>query len=281
MWKLFANLLACACLAACSPLGALSSASPDEHRRALTGIAYGEETRQRLDVYLPEPATADAPTVVFFYGGGWRNGDRGKYAFVASSLTALGYVVVIPDYRVYPEVRFPAFVEDAAAAVAWAAEHAHNHGSSPDQVFLAGHSAGAHLAALLALDPSYLDAHGIDADALPGWIGLSGPYDFLPLSGYLADVFPKDTRPASQPVNFAHSGAPPALLIHGADDGTVEPRNSRSLAAALEAAGVPVTLRIYEDAGHARTVAALAPPLDFLAESLQDIERFIDAQRPR
>lgn len=281
MWKFLAIAFACAGLAACSPLGLLSSASPDEHRRELTGIAYGTGPRQQLDVYLPEPSSGDAPMVVFFYGGGWRNGERGKYAFVASSLTALGYVVVIPDYRVYPEVRFPVFVEDAAAAVAWAAEHAGEYGSTPDELFLAGHSAGAHLAALLALDPGYLAAHGLDADALPGWIGLSGPYDFLPVSGYLAEVFPEGTRRASQPVNFAHPGAPPALLIHGADDGTVEPHNSRSLAAALKAAGVPVTLREYEDAGHARTVAALAPPLDFLGDTLGDIERFIEERLGR
>jgi acetyl esterase/lipase len=183
--------------------------------------------------------------------------------------------VAIPDYRVYPDVRFPAFVDDAARAVARVLER-EGRGRA---VYLAGHSAGAHIAALLANDPRYLERAGVDAARIDGFVGLSGPYDFLPIeSGYLLEVFPEATRVESQPIRFAGSRSPATLLIHGADDGVVEPGNSERLAGRLEAAGVPVQLRIYDGAGHVAVAAALAPRLQFVADTLDDVASWIQAR---
>lgn len=271
-------LLAGACLlvAACSPFSAVNRASPSDHYVVEKGVVYGSADRQALDVYRPVDEISGAPLVVFFYGGGWRSGARGKYEFVASALTAEGFVVVIPDYRLYPEVAFPDFVEDGARAVAWAAANASRLGASRQRIFIAGHSAGAHIAALLALDPRYLEAVSAEPPTLAGFIGLSGPYDFLPLeTGYLQGVFPADTRDESQPVDFVSADDPPTLLIHGTDDSRVVPANSQHLARAMESSGVPVRLKLYAGTGHAAVVAALAPPFTFLAPTLADVSSFI------
>lgn len=265
-------------LAACSPFRLINQLSPSDHYRSVPNIAYGELDRQRLDIYTPRASVGASPVVVFFYGGGWRKGARENYEFVASSLTEAGYTVVIPDYRVFPEVVFPGFVEDGARAVAWVLNNAGDYGADPGRVFLMGHSSGAHIAALLSLDRSYLARHGVEDGSIRALIGLSGPYDFLPIeSGYLLDVFPADSRAASQPVNFVTAAAPPTLLIHGSDDDVVDPANSESLARRLSQHNVDVRIRLYKDAGHAKIAAALAPALDFMGDTLEDSRRFLDA----
>lgn len=260
---------------ACSPLETLNELSEASHYTRQAGIAYGPEARQVLDLYEPVEPKADTAVIVFFYGGGWREGSKEDYTFVASALTGKGMTVVIPDYRLYPEVRFPGFVEDGARAAAWVANYMDERGSSAP-LFLMGHSAGAHLAAMLALDERYLAQAGIDRDRIAGWIGLSGPYDFLPIeSGYLLDVFPEDARAASQPINFVSASAPPTLLVHGKDDKTVSPDNSRSLAAALAETGVDVILVEQDGRGHAAVVAALAPLLQAVADTRDVTVRFV------
>lgn len=272
----FIGTLSLAAVAGCGPITLLNASSPSRHYDRQADIAYGANVRQRLDVYKPKKLDVPAPMVIFFYGGGWRDGDKAKYEFVASSLTAAGMVTVIPDYRLYPEVEFPVFVEDGARATAWAFENAERLGANTDQIFVMGHSAGAHIASLLAFDQRYLDAEDVTAQALAGFIGLSGPYDFLPIQrGYLENVFPESSRSESQPIRFVTASAPPSLLIHGTDDRTVLPKNSRNLAAKLGGAHVEVVAKYYEDVGHARVVAALAPPFDFLANTLNDTREFI------
>ena len=259
-----------------SPMDLLNSASPDEHYRLTADVAYGDDERQRLDVYEPVVGGPPGPLVVFFYGGGWRNGDKDNYEFVASALTAAGMTVVIPDYRLYPDVRFPAFIEDGATAVAWSMQNANRFGADANAVFVMGHSAGAHIAATLAYDRRYMNAEPV-AQEIAGFVGLSGPYDFLPFSfDYLDSLFPEENRALSQPVNLVTPKAPPTLLIHGTADKTVRPSNSESLERKLRSNGVPVDLKTYDDIGHARVVAALAPPLDFLAGTLDDTVSFVD-----
>ncbi|MEL6868345.1 MAG: alpha/beta hydrolase [Pseudomonadota bacterium] len=266
-------------LAGCSPIHLVNTLSPSSHYQMASSVAYGSDQRQTLDVYVPTQVALPAPVVVFFYGGGWEDGKKRDYEFVASSLTDAGYVVVVPDYRLYPDVVFPAFVEDGAAAIAWTMRNVKLYGGDATQLFLMGHSAGAHIAAMLSADPQYLAAQQIDVQRLSGLIGLSGPYDFLPLNedSYLAELFPAATRDASQPINFASAAMPPTLLIHGTGDDVVEVGNSERFAARLTEVGADVTLKRYDGVGHAAVAAALSPPLDFTNSTLEDSRAFLDA----
>lgn len=264
---------------ACSPVAVLNALAPREGVRETTGLAYGAGQRHGIDVYAPEGA-AGAPVVVFLYGGSWESGDRGMYRFLGASLASAGVVCMVPDYRVWPEVGFPGFVQDAAQAMAWARRNAAAHGGAADRVVLMGHSAGAHIATLLGLDGDYLAAEGLrPADALRGVVGLAGPYDFLPLrSRTLQAIFgPESTWPASQPVNHVERGAPPMLLVTGDADSTVLPRNTESLAARLRAADNPVRTLTYPGIGHREILGAFAPGLRFLAPVRQDVLRFVAA----
>ncbi len=266
-----------------SATGILNMMAPRRGILRSEAIAYASGPRRRLDVYQPRDARG-APVVVFFYGGGWDSGERAMYRFFGASLAAAGIVCVIPDYRIWPAVRFPGFVEDAARAVAWARAQAGAFGGDPGNLFLMGHSAGAHIATMLALDPTYLDA--VDADCerdLRGVIGLSGPYDFLPLrSQRLKEIFgPADDWPQSQPVNFVTRGAAPMLLATGEADDVVLPRNSLRLASRLRAAGNEVTTRLYPGVGHAPIVGAFASALRFIAPVRKDTLGFIAARSRR
>jgi acetyl esterase/lipase len=271
-------LTATAAMSGCRPVTAVNVLSPSTHFERQADVAYGPARRQSMDVYRPREEAPGAPVVVFFYGNGWREAAKADFEFVASALTQAGMAVLIPDYRAYPEVAFPAFVEDGALAVAWAAEHIDGVADGARPLFLMGHSAGAQIAALLALDERYLEALEQPVPPVAGFIGLSGPYDFLPLEpGYLERVFPEDTRPLSQPINFVTARAPRTLLIHGTGDRRVLPEHSERLARRLADAGVPVTLKFYDGTGHIRVVAAMAPPLGFIADTLADTIEFIES----
>lgn len=260
----------------CSPLRLVNGFSPSDHYELKSDLAYGSLARQTLDIYTPGSVSGKSPMVIFFYGGGWSDGHKEDYKFVASSLTKAGYVVIIPDYRLFPEVVFPQFVEDGASAIKWALQHGDEYGANTNQVFLMGHSAGAHIAAMLITDQRFVAKYEIDAANFTGFVGLSGPYDFLPIkSGYLLDVFPEETRTSSQPINFVTGATPPALLVHGADDNVVRPSNSENMAKRLSEHGVDVTLKLYKGVGHAKVAVELSPPLDFTGETLTDTLEFL------
>ena len=261
---------------ACSPISVLNALSVRDGVRE-TSAAYAEGPRHGVDVYAPEGAS-DAPVVVFLYGGTWSGGDRGMYRFVGMALAEGGAVCMVPDYRVFPEVRFPDFMTDAAKAVAWARDNAASHGGDPDRLVLMGHSAGAQMATLLALDDRYLNAQGLrPAEALRGVVGLAGPYDFLPLtSANLRAIFGAESAwPASQPINFVAPGAPRMLLATGEADLTVLPRNTQHLAARLRESGNTVQAITYPGIGHREIIGAFAPALRFLAPVREDVLRFV------
>jgi acetyl esterase/lipase len=242
-------------------------------RRA--NLAYGANDRQQLDVYVPDGAAA-RPIIVFWYGGAWEHGDKSNYRYVGARLAEAGYVAVLPDYRLYPEVRFPAFVDDGAAALAWVAAHAREIGGDPGRIFVAGHSAGAHLAAMLAYDRARLERVGLAPGTIRGFIGLSGPYALTPNDAALNTIFAAPFTPVDwQPVQLARAGAPPALLIHGEADTVVDVEHARRMARQLELLGVPVTLHTYPERGHRDPVAAFAAAAPDKLPVVDDIRRFV------
>lgn len=278
MLVLIALVVAAAAVAACSPLTLLSAATPSGDLREDLDLAYGNDARHRLDVAAPRGNRGSRPVVVFFYGGAWQGGERAQYRFAARALAERGIVAVVPDYRVYPAARFPDFLHDCAAAVRWARDNAARYGGDPNRLFVMGHSAGAYNAAMLALDGRWLHDAGLDPKRdLAGWIGLSGPYDFLPIvDPVVQTVFgPRDTWPATQPIAYVSAGAPRALLITGNADTRVRPGNSVRLADALQRVGVPVQLITYPEIGHARTLVALSPWLRGDLPVLEAVTAFV------
>lgn len=265
-----------ALLTGCSPLTLVNWTSPNFAQTRHADVTFHEPTALTLDIYEPE-ASGEGATLLFFYGGSWQRGSKDQYRFVASRLTRLGYRVVIPNYRLHPDVVFPAFVEDGARAYQWVAANIHRYGGRPDKIYLMGHSAGAHIAALLHYDDRYRTQQGEGRLPEPaGLIGLSGPYDFLPLtSDTLRSVFPEAQRAESQPIRFAQAAAGPALLLHGGSDSTVGPGNAKRLAAQARKGGNDVTVRYYNRRGHAGVLLALTRPLGALAPVVADIDAFI------
>ncbi len=223
-------------------------------------VVYDRQRNLSLDIYRPaSSANGAAPVVVFLYGSTWRNGERGQYRFVGQRLARSGVLAIVADYRTVPRAMFPGFVEDAAAAVAWARAHASDHGGDPQRLYVAGHSAGAHIAALVGVDARYLAKHGMTPRDLAGVIGLSGPYDFE-IAGY-EDVFgPEAQWPQTQPIRFVDGDEPPFLLVHGTGDRVVEAKDSQEMADKLRGAGVRAELLWLPDAGHLAPLVAMYRP---------------------
>lgn len=248
-------------------------------------IRFVDGRRGLLDVYAPKGAQ-NAPLVVFFYGGGWEDGRKADYRFASMALAKRGIVTIVPDYRLYPDVRFPDFIADGAKAVRWARRNAAEFGADPNLLFLVGHSAGAYIAAMLTLDKTCLDP--ASQAMLAGMVGLAGPYDFLPLR---SDVLKRIFAPAggdlstSQPITYARGDAAPMLLISGLADMTVRPDNSRRLASRIRALGGQADTRFYPKVGHTTVMGAFSPLLRPLASSLADTLAFIgkrsDVVRPK
>jgi acetyl esterase/lipase len=260
--------------------GQLFSALTSERGIATeNGVAYGPHARQKLDIYRADTATELAPVVIFYYGGGWTSGDRATYQFVGAALAARGITTVIPDYRLYPDVTFPVFVDDAARAYAWVAANMANMSKRP--IIVAGHSAGGHTVALLAFDRAYLERHASAAPSPVALIGMAGPYAFDPTTWpSTRTIFAAAAgRPdGARPVTFVRSGAPPALLLHGSTDATVKLFNTRELAAALARVQTPVSVIEYPGIGHTGLVLAISTPLRWRASVLDDIVTFVTQQ---
>ncbi len=246
-------------------------------------LAYGTLKRQRLDVYVPRaPAPPEGRAlVVFLHGGSWSSGSKDLYRFVGAALAERGIVAVLPNYRLYPQVRLAGALDDAVHAVAWAEREAARLGADPARVLVMGHSAGAQLAALVAADPAPLVAAG--GRPVRAFVGLAGPYDFLPLTDpVLEDYFgPPERYPESQPVRFVSRASAPSFLAQGEDDLEVAPRNAASLAARLAAEGVSVEVRLLPGEGHASLLRHFARPYRGGDPLLDELVRFVTAPPPR
>jgi acetyl esterase/lipase len=271
-----------ALLAACSPTAAynrlalIRAGGVDITR----DIAFGPDPRHKLDVYAPPREGGPKPVLVFMYGGSWSSGDKATYGFAGAAFSDAGFVTVVPDYRLVPEVRYPAFIEDNARAVRWARDNAARYGGDPERIVIVGHSAGAYNAAMVALDPRWLQAAGAPRGTIKAWAGLAGPYDFLPLDdpSTIAAFGQAPNLPDTQPGAHVDRNDPPAFLATGADDRTVAPRHTRDLAARLQAAGVPVETRVYPGVSHVGIVTALGPLFGGRAPVRRDVTAFLKAR---
>lgn len=281
-----ALLVALLALVGCSSSALINSLTPDDGYVGPFRFAYADGPRRQLDIYQPSGRAIPVPVLVFFYGGSWRNGERTDYRFAAAALAAQGFIVAVPDYRLYPEVTYPDFLRDSAAAVGWVVRHAAHYGGDPRQIYLIGHSAGAYNAAMLAYDARWLAAEGLSPKHIAGFIGLAGPYNFLPIQ--IPEVMPvfhwPDTSPDTQPIVHVTATAPRTLLIVAAQDDLVDPtRNSAALADALRRVGVPVEIKHYNTLNHYTLIGTLSWSLRWLAPVLADVTEFVAAgpdQRP-
>jgi acetyl esterase/lipase len=278
-WRWMAAAALITTLGGCKDVffAAINSSGSPRNVAIHRNLEFDGKNRLDLDVYAPANA-AGAPVVVFFYGGSWESGKRRWYGYVGKTLADNGIVAVIPDYRKYPDVQFPDFVDDAANAVRWTRDHAPQFGGDPQRLYVMGHSAGGQIAALVACDPRYLIAAGMQTSELAGMIGLAGAYDFLPFVEEEPQIFgaSEASQYDSQPINFVSSRQPPLLLLQGKDDDEVEPRNAISMAAKARAAGSSVQLKLYPGVGHASIILSLARNHKTHAHTLEDILAFIN-----
>ena len=275
-------LLAAALLTGCQSVlfTAINATARSSGLQVSRDVVYDRTHNLALDVYRPKGAH-DLPTVVFFYGGSWKSGKRQWYRWVGEALAQRGLVVMIPTYRLWPNVEMDGFMSDGAHAVAWANQHAASYGGSSDKLFVMGHSAGAHIGALLATDAHWLKDVGMKPRDLQGFVGLAGPYDFLPLkdSDYISMFgITHAQQLLSQPVHFVNGDEPPMLLMQGTSDDIVAPKNARSLARALREQHEPVKLVMVPDIGHFAVLFSMSRPLRGKAPVLDDAVQFIHAQ---
>jgi len=278
--SLFAMLPAL--LTACSAVDVLNATVPTDTYRNFSDLPYGNQPRQKLDAYLPNQAKTDKtlPMVVFFYGGSWSTGDRADYRFVGEALASQGIIALVADYRLSPEVRYPVFLQDSALAMRWAFDNAQKYGADPARIFVMGHSAGAYNAAMMALDKRWLGGVGLSPAKLAGWIGLAGPYDFLPIGDRKTQVafeWP-NTPPDSQALFHASSASPPALLLAPEKDSLVNTQRSTvGMAHRLKSSGVRVESELYDTVSHVTIVATMASVLRSRAPVLERVTGFVKA----
>jgi acetyl esterase/lipase len=241
-------------------------------------VSYGTYPRRKLDVYQPHNVAAPAPVIIFFYGGWWSTGNKEEYEFAAQAFTSRGFVVVIPNYRLIPSVKFPAFVEDGAAAIKWTHDHIADYGGDPNRMYLAGHSAGGHIALLLAYDEHYLHDVGLDRSVIKAVAPMSAPTDFKPVDTerFAFGMKYDQTEPdqSIEPIHFVSRDVPPTLIIQGLEDRTVNPDQASKLFARLSAAGAGAEYIGYPSLDHIGVVLSLWYPLRWRSSIADEIARF-------
>ncbi len=241
------------------------------------GIIFAEKTGLKLDIWAKPDADKKKPVVIFFYGGGWANGARDHYGWAGKALAAKDFIAVVPDYRKVPDVRFPAFVEDGAEAIKWVRDNISRYGGDPSRITISGHSAGAHIAMMLTLDQHYLSDLGVNPQIIRATVGLSGPYDFLPLDSRRSiNAMSKWPRlEETQPIHFARADAPPIMVVTSTEDDTVKPRNAILLSEKLHSLGAFVDFRVYQGLNHEAVAMALSKPFRATAPVLDVTTAFL------
>ena len=263
-------------LTACSKADILNATITRDGYTVKRDIAYGANPRQRFDLYIPDGAQ-HAPVIVFYYGGSWQSGSKADYRFLGQAFAEKGFITAVVDYRLYPEVKFPTFVEDGAKAFAYLHAHALELGGNPARMYVAGHSAGAYIAMMVGGDPRYLAKAGGHRANVRGIIGIAGPYDFLPFTDdAIKAIFSTATDAATQPINHLIAPMPPVFLATGDADDTVDPRNSHRVAAKLKAMHSRVIEHDYADTGHIGIILSLAQSFRGRTNLLEDVTGFVN-----
>jgi len=281
MKRILAACFSLLTLAACSKASFLNALITRDGYSVKRDIAYGEHPRHRLDLYVPH-GVQRAPIIVFYYGGSWQYGSKNDYRFLGQAFAEKGFITAVVDYRLYPEVKFPAFVEDGARAFAHIHAHAAQWGGDPERVYVAGHSAGAYIAMMVGGDPSYLASVGGNRSDVRGVIGIAGPYDFLPFTDdAIKAIFSTATDAETQPINHLTAPMPPVFLATGERDVDVDPRNSHRVEAKLISMGSEVIAHRYVEAGHIGIILSLAQGFRSRTSLLEDIDRFVNAEPSR
>lgn len=228
-------------------------------------IATGEHPDQKLLIWAPKQAPSQQalrPVLFFVHGGSWNSGDPESYDFVGRTFVEQGFVVVLSGYRLGDKGKYPGMIEDTARAFAWVHDEIEAYGGDPQRVVIAGHSAGAYNMMMIALEEKWLARHSLSPNNIAGVIGISGPYDFLPLESEstIASFGHFEDLDATQPINHVKGSAPPMLLIHGEKDTTVGVFHSRNLSGLLEGAGHSPVLELYPEMNHTDPIISIASP---------------------
>ena len=266
-----------ASIASCTPRAALERLALGERVERVTGIRYGEGERRTLDVYRAPRVRGTAPVVVFIYGGRWKYGSKDDYLLVANAFVRRGWLTVVPDYRLHPAVLFPAWVEDGAAAIRWTVDNIDRFGGDPRNIIVVGHSAGAHTAALLALDERYLRTAGVPRSVVRGFVSVAGPVDTNWTAPDVQRLMgPREGWPQTYPATHADGGNPPLLLLHGGSDDVVLSASSTRLASTIQRRGGCARARVYRSLGHIDIAVALGLPALRAEPVLDDLEQFIE-----
>ncbi len=283
--KVIIGLLSAVCIVtlitSCSNFKAtdvLNATLSSAHYTTSLDIAYGADQRQTLDIYYPKNKTLgkDRPLIVFVFGGAWKEGDKKDFKFIAHAFTGAGYRVAIPNYRLYPAVKFPLFVNDVADAIAYIDKNEKTlFGDLSQGMVLMGHSAGAHTAALLATDQRYLGSRNVKIEQ-KGLVVLAGPYDLLLDDPEVVPIFqPINNEKIAKPARLVHKNMPPVLLLHGLKDTRVKPFHTQRFAQELQKAGIRHQLKLYQNVSHVNIIASIAAPLRYLNTSYKDILGFL------
>nr|WP_297349449.1 alpha/beta hydrolase [uncultured Glaciecola sp.] len=238
-------------------------------------IPYGSESWQKLDIYRAQDADENTPVIVFFFGGGWSWGDKKYFEFVADSFVRKGYTVAIPNYVLYPKGKFPQFVEDGAKAIVWVKNNIEKYQGSADKVFLVGHSAGAYIAAMAAIDKRYLHQAGEDMLFIKGVAGIAGPYNFTPKAQEYVAIFGEENFEIMKVANHMTGGEPPMILLHGNGDTTVGRFNQETMVTALAQGNVKYKSVLYnDDITHTKILLKLHPWFADKVNVTEDIDIF-------
>ncbi len=274
------QLIILAAVAACSPLQVAERFLAGDKFIRTTNVQYGGSLPQRLDVYRERGRRGPLPVIVFLYGGRWQGGSKNDYQLLGSALTQRGFVVVVPDYSMFPRAIFPAWVKDAAQAVRWVRNNIHRFGGDSDQVWVVGHSSGAHTAVMLAVDQRYLREAGLPSGAVRGFVSLAGPVDTIWTDPDIQALMgPQERWPSTYPRNHIDGSDAPILFLHGSADRTVSTSNSTGLAARIKARGGCAKVILYPGVGHIEIVAALSEPRLGRAPVMGDVISFIADSR--